>query len=59
MILSLFAGSICGTILLILPVFFYRAAYITKPSKKDRSQNMILGYVVVVLSIPIGICGVI
>ena len=36
-VLSLFTGSICGSLLFILPVFFYRQAYFVKPSKKDRT----------------------
>ena len=58
-VLSLFTGSICGTILFILPVIFYRAAFILRPSKKDRSCELWMGYVVALISIPIGILGVI
>ena len=58
-ILSLFTGSIGGTLLFILPVFFYQAAYQTIPSKKDRKLQSYLGYAILILAIPIGICGVI
>jgi hypothetical protein len=58
-VLSLFAGSICGTLLFILPVFFYRAAYVTRPSKKDRTLTLRAGWVLVIIALPIGILGVI
>jgi len=35
-ILSMLAGSFCGVLFIVLPVFFYRAAYVAKPSKKSR-----------------------
>jgi len=57
-ILSLVAGSICGVLLLVLPVFFYRAAYIEKPSKKNRYCTVMLGYLLVALTVPLGILGV-
>ena len=58
LVLSLFAGSICGTLLLILPVFFYRAAYLNRPSKKDRSRILKLGWVLVASAVPIGVLGI-
>ena len=58
-VLSLITGSICGSLLFILPVFFYRAAYFTRPSKKDRTMKLYMGYALVVVVIPIGIMGVI
>ena len=58
-VLSLFAGSICGTLLFILPVFFYHAAYVNRPSKKDRTLPLRVGYALVAIALPIGILGVI
>ena len=58
-VLSLFTGSICGTILLVLPVVFYRAAYIENPSKKDRSWTLYWGYLSCCVAVPIGVCGVV
>lgn len=57
-ILSLVAGSICGVFLIILPIFFYRAAYIEKPSKKNRTCTVMMGYLLVTCTIPLGILGV-
>ena len=57
-ILSLVAGSICGVLLIVLPVFFYRGAYIDKPSKKDRTCTIIFGYLIVLIALPIGAFGV-
>jgi len=57
-ILSLVAGSICGVFLIILPIFFYRAAYIERPSKKNRTCTVMLGYLLVACTIPLGILGV-
>ena len=57
-ILSLVAGSICGVLLIVLPVFFYRAAYIDKPSKKNRGCTIAAGYLLVALTLPLGIIGV-
>lgn len=57
-LLSLVAGSICGVLLIVLPVFFYRAAYIDKPSKKSRTCTVLLGYLLVACALPVGILGV-
>ena len=57
-ILSLLGGSICGVCFIILPIFFYRQAYIIKPSKKSRCWQMSLGYLIVLLTVPVGIMGV-
>jgi len=59
-ILSLVAGSICGVLLIVLPIFFYRAAYIKgkKPSKKNRTCTIFMGYLLVACTIPLGILGV-
>ena len=56
--LSLVAGSICGVLLIVLPVFFYHAAYIDRPSKKNRSCTVMLGYLLVALMLPLGFLGV-
>jgi len=56
-ILSLIGGDICGVMLLILPVFFYNAAYVIRPSKKSRTFAMLVGYFVIGLTLPIGMCG--
>ena len=57
-ILSLVAGSICGVLLIVLPIFFYRAAYIEKPSKKNRTCTVCMGYLLVACTLPLGILGV-
>jgi len=57
-ILSLVAGSICGVLLIVLPIFFYRGAYIDKPSKKDRTCTILFGYLLVAVTLPIGLFGV-
>lgn len=57
-ILSLVAGSICGVLLIVLPIFFYRGAYINRPSKKDRRCTILLGYIIVLVTLPIGAFGV-
>lgn len=57
-ILSLVAGSICGVLLIVLPVAFYRAAYIDKPSKKNRACTIAMGYLLVACTLPLGIIGV-
>lgn len=57
-LLSLVAGSICGVLLIVLPVFFYRAAYIDKPSKKNRTFTVAAGYLLVTLTLPLGMIGV-
>ena len=57
-ILSLVAGSICGVLLIVLPIFFYRGAYIDKPRKKDRTCTILLGYLIVLVTLPIGAFGV-
>jgi hypothetical protein len=59
LVLSLFTGSICGTLYFVLPVFFHRQAYISIPSKKDRTMEFVLGYLVVGLAVPIGIMGIV
>lgn len=58
-VLSLFTGSICGTLAFALPVFFHRQAYLSIPSKKDRQKEYWLGYFVLAVTIPIGILGVV
>jgi len=57
LLLSLVTGSICGTIILGLPIVFYRKAYISKPSKKDRTRIMMFGYFILVSAIVIGVLG--
>ena len=57
-LLSLVAGSICGVLLIVLPIFFYRAAYIEKPSKKSRTCTVFMGYLLVACTLPLGILGV-
>ena len=58
LILSLLGGSICGVCFIVMPVFFYRAAYITRPSKKNRWCQIVIGNFIVAVTIPIGIMGV-
>ena len=58
LILSLLGGSICGVCFIVLPVLFYRQAYIVKPSKKDRRFHICLGYLIVLITVPIGVIGV-
>jgi len=57
-ILSLLGGDICGVLLIILPVFFYRAAYIDRPSKKSRILASLIGLLVVAIATPVGLIGV-
>ena len=57
-LLSLVAGSICGVFLIVLPVFFYRAAYIDRPSKKSRKCQVFMGYILVSICLPLGMLGV-
>ena len=57
-VLSLVCGSICGSILLILPTLFYRKAYIERPSRKPRTRELYLGYSICVLAIIVGLMGV-
>jgi len=57
-LLSLVAGSICGVLLIVLPVAFYRAAYIDRPSKKNRYCTIAAGYLLVACTLPLGIIGV-
>lgn len=57
-LLSLVAGSVCGVFLIVLPVFFYRAAYIDRPSKKSRTCQVFMGYVLVAICLPLGLLGV-
>jgi len=56
-ILSLIGGDICGVMLLILPVLFYKAAYVVRPSKKSRTLHMLVGYTLMAITIPIGMMG--
>ena len=56
-ILSLIGGDICGVLLIVLPVFFYRAAYVERPSKKSRIIQMLVGIFIVVCTLPIGVIG--
>jgi len=57
-VLSLFAGSICGTLLFVLPVVFYRHAYLTNPSKRDRGKTLKAAYVMAVFAVIVGLLGV-
>lgn len=57
-VLSLFGGSICGVIVLILPIAFYKAAYINRPSKKDRRCLVYTGYLIAVICVVLGVLGV-
>ena len=57
-ILSLLGGSICGVVFIVMPVFFYKQAYITRPSKKSRVFQNTLGNVIVGVTIPIGLLGI-
>ena len=57
-ILSLIGGDICGVLLIVLPVLFYRAAYIHRPSKKSRTLQSIIGIFIVCVTLPIGIIGI-
>lgn len=57
-LLSLVAGSICGVLLIILPVIFYRGAYIDRPSKKNRTCTIMMGYLLVALTLPLMFIGV-
>ena len=58
LILSLLGGSVCGIFFIVMPVFFYRAAYIARPSRKSRWLQVILGHLIVLVTIPIGVIGV-
>lgn len=58
MILSLLGGSVCGVCFIVLPVFFYRQAYIARPSKKDRRVALLFGWLIVIVTVPIGVVGV-
>ena len=58
LILSLIGGSICGVVFIVMPVFFYKAAYITRPSKKNRCVQNCLGNLIIAVTVPIGIMGV-
>ena len=58
MILSLIGGSICGVCFIVMPVLFYKRAYITRPSKKNRWIQNLLGNLILCIAIPIGILGV-
>ena len=63
-VLSLFAGSICSCALLILPVVFWRKAYLTdepvKPEKELKQERLIkLGWIVIVISGSISLMGII
>ena len=58
-VLSLLGGSVCGVFFIVMPVFFYRQAYIARPSRKSRWMQVILGNLIVFVTIPIGIIGVI
>lgn len=41
-----------------MPVFFYRQAYITRPSKKNRCVQKWIGNLIIAVTLPIGIAGV-
>jgi len=43
---------------IVLPVFFYRQAYVARPSKKDRTCQLCLGNLVLAIALPIGVLGV-
>lgn len=58
MILSLLGGSICGVCFIVMPVFFYRQAYLVRPSKKNRCCQIWLGNLIVAIALPIGFLGV-
>ena len=58
LILSLLGGSVCGVFFIVMPVFFYRQAYIARPSRKGRWTQITLGVLIVAVTIPIGIIGV-
>ena len=57
-ILSLIGGDICGVLLIVLPIFFYRAAYIERPSKKSRVVAGLIGFGIVAITLPIGLIGI-
>ena len=57
-ILSLLGGSICGVCFIVMPVLFYKRAYVTRPSKKNRWLEILLGNLILCVAIPIGILGV-
>ena len=58
LILSLFGGSICGVCFIVMPVLFYKRAYVTRPSKKNRWLEVLLGNLILCIAIPIGILGI-
>ena len=58
MILSLLGGSICGVCFIVMPVLFYKRAYVTRPSKKNRWLEIVLGNLILCIAIPIGLLGV-
>lgn len=57
-LLSLVAGSICGVLLIVLPVVFYRGAYLDRPSKKNRTCTILMGNLLVALTLPLMFIGV-
>ena len=57
-ILSLIGGDICGVLLIVLPVLFYRAAYIERPSKKSRIIPSLIGTIIMMIAIPVGLLGI-
>ena len=59
LILSLLGGSVCGVFFIVMPVFFYRQAYIARPSRKSRWLQSLLGHLIVLVTIPIGVIGVV
>ena len=63
-VLSLFAGSICSCALLILPVFFWRKAYldeeVTSVEKIEKKKRLVaLGWIVVVFAGSVSFMGII
>ena len=58
LILSLLGGSICGVCFIVMPVFFYRQAYVARPSKKNRCVQIWAGNLIVAVTLPIGFLGV-
>lgn len=61
-VLSLFAGSICSCALMVLPVFFWRKAYIVDAPaerRKDRGYQMMGGWIIVVIIMSISVFGIV
>ena len=41
-----------------MPVLFYKQAYITRPSRKNRWFQVMLGNLIILIAVPIGVFGV-